>query len=260
MREKIGVGITTYNTEHYLKTLYESIPHDNIDELVIVNGGDRYNGSYDKADVIQHCSNHYPSVCRNDCMRYLLARGCEHIFIIEDDMVLKDKNVFDKYINASKKTGLKYFCFVSTSDGSGKPFNRTPNTTIDYGNIKIDFYPNMCNEFTYHHKSIIEEAGMYDEQGRYGVWDAEDVYRYSKTNKAAPFWWFADIVNSDNLVMNNPETVSRLNEDGNRASRLEGDYKRFYERHGMHLVQVPRCSLPQVKEKLKKIYENSNRN
>ena len=77
--QKIGVGITTYNTEHYYNALYNSLPHNTIDELVTVNGGKEYAGRYD-SDWIQHRTNRYPSVCRNDCINFLLEKKCEHIF------------------------------------------------------------------------------------------------------------------------------------------------------------------------------------
>ena len=53
---KVGVGITTYNAEHYFKDLYDSLPMDQIDELVVVNGGKEYKGKYkddmDKINII----------------------------------------------------------------------------------------------------------------------------------------------------------------------------------------------------------------
>ena len=38
-KNKIGVGIVTYNSEDYFKALYESLPLAKINELVVVNGG-----------------------------------------------------------------------------------------------------------------------------------------------------------------------------------------------------------------------------
>ena len=97
---KIGVGIVTFNSENYYKDLYNSLPFDSIDELVTVNGGDEYNEKYKNSDWIQHNKNRFPSVCRNDCITFLLNKDCEHIFIIEDDMIIKNKNIFKKYIEA----------------------------------------------------------------------------------------------------------------------------------------------------------------
>lgn len=252
---KIGVGITTYNSEDYFKSLYETLPLDKIDELVVVNGGDSYKNEY-KANWIQHYKNFYPSVCRNDCLSFLLQRNCEHIFIIEDDMILKSSDIFDKYIQASKISGLKYFSYVSTSWESGTPGKRTPRLTVEYSkDVSISFYKNMCNEFTYHHKSCYNKVGLYDTMYR-DPWDIDMAYRESQQDYAAPFWWFADITGSDELIMNNPVAVSRLQgdrPDGSREERIQKEWQYFINKHGIMVNQIPDTSKEKVLVKLKKI-------
>lgn len=252
---KIGVGIVTYNSEDYYKALYESLPFDRLDVLVTVNGGDRYKGVY-KGNWIQHSENVYPSVCRNDCINFLLQRNCEHIFIIEDDMILKSPDIFDTYIQASKESGLKYFSFVSTSWESGEPNKRTPRLTVEYkNNVSISFYKNMCNEFTYHHKTCYNKVGLYDTTYR-DPWDIDMTYRESQQDYAAPFWWFADVTGSDDLIMNNPVAVSRLQgsrPDGSREERIQKEWQYFTNKHGIMVNQIPDTSKEKVLEKLKKI-------
>lgn len=252
---KIGVGITTYNSEDYFKSLYETLPLDRIDELVVVNGGDSYKNEY-KANWIQHYKNFYPSVCRNDCLSFLLQRNCEHIFIIEDDMILKSSDIFNKYIQASKISGLKYFSYVSTSWESGTPGKRTPRLTVEYSkDVSISFYKNMCNEFTYHHKSCYNKVGLYDTMYR-DPWDIDMAYRESLQDYAAPFWWFADVTGSDKFIMNNPVAVSRLQgdrPDGSREERIQKEWQYFINKHGIMVNQVPDTPKEKVLEKLKKI-------
>lgn len=255
---KIGVGIVTYNSEDYYKALYETLPIDKIDVLVTINGGDKYKNEY-KGNWIQHSENVYPSVCRNDCINFLLQRNCEHIFIIEDDMILKSPDIFDKYIQASKESGLKYFSFVSTSWESGEPGKRTPRLTVEYkNNVSISFYKNMCNEFTYHHKTCYEKTGLYDTNFR-DPFDIDLAYRESRQDYAAPFWWFADITNSDNLIMNNPNAVSRLQgnrSDGSREQRIQKEWKYFISKHQLHVTQIPDINKENLLKKLKQIKSN----
>jgi len=262
-KDKIGVGITTYNSEEYYKALYNTLPLDKIDILVTVNGGDRYKDEY-KGNWIQHSENVYPSVCRNDCINFLLQRGCEHIFIIEDDMIIKSPDIFDRYIQASKETGLKYFSYVSMSYGAGEPFNRLSRMIVEYtNNIKISFYHNMCNEFTYHHCTCYERTGLYDTNYR-DPWDIDFAYRESLQHYASPFWWFADITDSDHLIMNNPNATSRLQTerpDGSRQERIQKEWEYFKQKHNILVKQIPDSSKEQVIEKLKQIKnESSNRN
>jgi glycosyltransferase involved in cell wall biosynthesis len=254
-KNKIGIGIVTYNSEDYFKTLWNSLQGCRYDELVVVNGGNKYEGTYE-CGWIQHNINYYPSVCRNDAVNFLLNRGCEHVFLIEDDMIIKDKTIFQKYIQASKESGLKYFSYVSTSWESGLVGSRTPRITVNYKNdVSIAFYKNMCNEFTYHHSSCFEKAGLYDTQFR-DPFDIDMAYRESQQDYCAPFWYFADIVNSDDFIENNPNAVSRLQADrpdGSREQRIQEQWELFIKKHNLHVTQIPNVSKDVLVKKLKAI-------
>jgi len=254
-KEKIGVGIVTYNSEDYFKTLYESLPLAKIDELVVINGGNHYKENY-ACHWVQHNTNCYPAICRNDAINFLLNRNCEHIFIIEDDMIIKRPDIFDEYIKASKETGLKYLCYTSMAWESGPIGNRTPRLTVNYkNNVKISFYKNMCNEFTYHHKSCYEKVGLYDTQFR-DPFDIDMAYRESQQDYAAPFWYFADIADSDLYIENNPVAVSRLQADrpdGSREQRIQEQWQLFIKKHGIMVNQIPDIPQEDVIKKLKNI-------
>lgn len=257
IKGKIGVGITTYNSESYFKTLYDSIPHNKIDELVVVNGGKEYKGKY-TADWIQHTENKFPSVCRNECIKHLLDKGCEHIFIIEDDMIIMNDDIFDEYIKTSQESGLKYLCFVSTSDGAGCKGSRTPKIVIEYPNTKVAFYGNMCNEFTYHHASVFSNLGLYDENLR-DAFDVDMAYRESKLDHSSLFWWFADIVNSDNYITNNPVAISRLQTerpDGARKDIITDIWKYFKTKHGCNVWEITDKGVEALKFKLKAVFDS----
>jgi glycosyltransferase involved in cell wall biosynthesis len=255
--EKIGVGITTYNSESYFKTLFDSLKDDNIiDELVVVNGGEPYKEIYN-CDWIQHYKNRFPSICRNDCISFLLNKDCEHIFLIEDDMIIKNIDIFKKYIEVSKITGLNYFSFVSMSSEAGSPGNRNPVLQVNYKDSHgVSFYQNMCNEFTYHHKSCFLKCGLYDGKMR-DLFDADMVFRQSIANpNVAPFWYFADITDSDNYIENNPVAVSRLQADrpdGSRADLIVDTMHYFTNKHGIVLNSINCKTKEEVIEFLKNI-------
>jgi len=252
---KIGVGITTYNSEKYFKALYESLPLSNIEELVVVNGGNQYEGKY-ACHWIQHNQNYYPAVCRNDAINFLLNRECEHIFIIEDDMIIKNSNIFKKYIETSKISGIKYFSYVSMSWDSGSPYKRTPKLSVNYSkDIGVSFYKNMCNEFTYHHHSCFLKNGLYDTQFR-DPFDIDMAYRESQQDYSSLFWWFADIKNSDEYIENNPDATSRLQTerpDGSRQETINNQWKLFFKKHGLTVNQIPEPTEKELLNKLKTI-------
>jgi glycosyltransferase involved in cell wall biosynthesis len=254
-KEKIGVGIITYNSEEYFKTLYESLPLAKIDELVVVNGGNHYRENYG-CHWIQHNTNCYPSVCRNDAINFLMNRDCEWIFLIEDDMIIKRPDIFDEYIKASKESGLKYLCFASIAWHSGPIGARTPRLTVNYKNdVAISFYKNMCNEFTMHHRSCFEKVGLYDTRFR-DPFDIDMVYRQSQQDYCAPFWYFADIKDADLYIENNPNAKSRLQSDrpdGSREEKLQEQWEIFIKKHGKHVSSIEDYDHTFLIEKLKKI-------
>lgn len=253
--DKIGVGIVTYNSEDYYKSLYNSIKDIKIDCLVTVNGGNPYTNKYTE-HWIQHDTNKYPAACRNDAITFLLQNGCTHLFIIEDDMIIKRKDVFERYVQTSQVSGLKYFSFVSTSWDSGTPKQRTPRLVVEYSkDISVSFYKNMCNEFTYHHRSCFDKVGLYDTQFR-DPFDIDMAYRESQQDYASPFWWFADITDSDMYIENNPVAVSRLQgarSDGSREQRIQEQWGLFVKKHRLMVNQIADRSKEDVIKKLKQI-------
>lgn len=248
---KKGLVITTFNREDHFKTLYDSIPFHKVDIVVVVNGGEIYTGKYPNVQWIQHEKVKFPSVARNDGIKYLIDHGCDYIFVSEDDMIIKSENIFDEYINASKLTGIEYFCFASYAWDAGPVGSRTPRIKVQYSpDVMISFYKNTTNEFTFRTKRVIEDIGYYNEQFK-NIFDIEWIYRISKSNYTAGFWYFPDIANSDDLIMNNPDAESCIDPKGNRWATLQPTYDKFKSIHGLHIHEIPLPSQSEIIEKLK---------
>ena len=89
--DKVGIGIVTYNSSCRLQTAISNIP-EYLEHVVIVNDGTPYDMNVygDRFDIIQHVKNKGVAGAKNSAMRYLYGKGCEHIFLMEDDIVIKD--------------------------------------------------------------------------------------------------------------------------------------------------------------------------
>lgn len=112
MSQKIGIGLVTCNAVEKLKQSSVTIP--DLDHFVIVNDGIPYDPSVypSNAHVIQHDKNYCVAKSKNDAFRYLLDNGCEHIFIMEDDVLIRNVHVFEEYIRASEVSGILHLNYA----------------------------------------------------------------------------------------------------------------------------------------------------
>ena len=169
---------------------------------------------------------------------------------------IKADEYFNNWTRKYHKSCLKYFSFVSTSPYAGEPYKRTPRLVLQYTkDVSISLYQNMCNEFTYHHITCFQKTGLYDVNFR-DPFDIDMAYRESQQDYTSPFWWFADITDSDKLIKNNPIAVSRLQAnrpDGSREQIIQKEWGYFLKKHKIMVNQIPDTSKEQVLEKLKSI-------
>lgn len=269
----IGVGIITKDRPHYLKSLLESLKpcQDQINELVIVNDGKPLDMELSKGEWILNEKNLGVGKSKNKAMRHLLDKGCDYIFIIEDDMVILDKDVFQKYIEAYKVSGIHHFNY-----GPGSPFNRkqdiqfdlhnrhelkqdsepNPKMILDYKNCKIALYEHTVAMFSFFTKEVLEKVGLIDEEF-YNAWEHVDhTYRIIKAGYHPPFWWFADIANSENYIREAEGAI----DNSSIASKSEEWQKNVYggreiykRKHGHYPNQPPFVSQDEVIKKIKEL-------
>ena len=127
--EKIGICVVTRNRREYLETCINSIINLlTYDHIVIINDGDTA-FTYKSIPTINNKENLGVGKSKNKGMRYLLNNGCDHIFVIEDDIVIKDSTVLQKYIEASKASKILHLNYAL-----GTPFNRKQKTSFDLYN------------------------------------------------------------------------------------------------------------------------------
>jgi len=166
--KKIGIGCITCNRPEFFKKCIDSIP-ENIGDIVVVNDGQPYSSSSypDKIkEVIQHTINKNVGISKNEALRWMIQKDCSYLFLIEDDMIIKKSDVFEKYINTAAKSGL-----FRLSYGYHGPANKTkegkpnPREIIDYGDgIEVAFNLHSVGSFCLFHKGIIKNIGYMDER------------------------------------------------------------------------------------------------
>jgi len=288
MSQKIGVGIITCNRPQYLKGLLDSFPQESgINELIVINDGEPlseelpYVGKdYDFSHVawLQNEVNLGVGKSKNKALKYLYDKGCDYIFLIEDDMIILDSTVFDQYIDASKVSGIQHFNY-----GPGSPFNRkqtiqnfdlhnrhllsqdtepNPKMILDYKTCKIALYEHTVAMFSFFTREIIEKVGYIDEQF-YNAWEHVDhTYCIIKAGYHPPFWWFADLANSHELLTEAPGAIdnsSIANKSDQWEKNVYGGRELYLKKHGHYPNQPPYVSKEQVIETVKKIKNDYSR-
>jgi GT2 family glycosyltransferase len=265
----------TYNAEDRIKQSSITVPSW-VKHFVIVNDGTPYDeNSYPKnAHIIQHETNQSVGGAKNSAIEYLLNQGCEHIFIMEDDVLIKDENVFDKYIQTSLHTGIKHLNYGlqgpanrkgaqgfetleerAEQDVTGDP---NPREIVRYSDdIEVSLYPNSVGAFSYYQREVLEKIGGFDRFYK-NAWEHVDhTLEAFKNGYTTPYWWFADINKSweylediENCIENSTIAKSDQWKENNKRGFLY-----FKQKHGYGPVEVPNMTKEDLHKVLTNLYQ-----
>lgn len=274
MKEKVGVAIVTCDRPDFLRELTDSLNNcNNIDELVVVNdGAPIIDFNLSKGILLNNPGNLGVGKTKNRGMQYLLDKGCDYIFVLEDDILIRDPKVFEQYITSSKVTGIQHFNF-----GPGTPFNKVqtienfdlhnrnqlsnsskpnPRLIIDYRDLQIALYQHCAGLLSFFTRDILLEVGLNDERF-YNAWEhVEHTYRIILAKGHPPFWWFADIHDSTKYLDVQSNAIEKSCTSKNKEEWFENIYKGreiYKNKHGFYPNMGPQSSQQDVISSLKSI-------
>jgi hypothetical protein len=280
MNNRIGLGIVTYNAPEKIKQSAFSV--SGVDEFVIINDGRPYSADcYPQgAVVIQHPENLKVAQTKNDALKCLMDKGCEHIFIMEDDVIIKDQRVFEKYIAAAAASGILHLNFAYQGPYNFKTqinkekkeglldriFNEKeavpdPLVFINYDETNSIALHRACvGAFSYFHRSVIENTGYFDVFFQNSWEHIEHTYRIVKDGFHPPFGWFADIRDSQNYIGNIENCMEKssiaTDPQWKKNSVLGEEY--FKKKHGFGPTKIPKTNERGLMASLSGIYNNRN--
>lgn len=282
--ETIGVGITTCNRPKRLSMLLESLTETNpIDHLVVVDdsGADTSEtptlSTFTESTVwIKNAENRGVAYSKNKCLERLAACNCDYFFLIEDDMLVKDPTVFERYIQAHKLSGIHHFNY-----GPGSPFNRVqtipfdlhnrhlldqtsepnPRLIVEYdADTKVCFYLHTVAMFSFFTKKCLHEVGLLDEQF-YNAWEHVDhTQRIAHAGFHTPFWWFADIWDSTDYLSEQPDAINEstiANNSETWAKNVMDGREKYKLKHGFYPNHAPNATEEEVLQFLRTIRNSS---
>ncbi len=276
---KIGIGVITYNRPDYLKGLVNSlVPCEKIiNKLVVINDGGKVpEWQLPFGKWINNKKNCGIAISKNNALKYLLEKNCDYFFLIEDDMIIKDLNVFEQYIEASEVSGIQHFNY-----GPGSPFNRkqtiqnydlhnrhlldeksepNPYMIVDYGSCKIALYQHTVAMFSFFTKRLVDEKLAYMPEDYDRCWEHVDgTYQIIKAGYHPPFWAFADLANSHFLIEEAPNAIqnSSIAKDRDEWMQKVLEGREIYKKkHGHYPNQIAQPTKEQIIKSLKTIKKN----
>ncbi len=235
----IGIGVVTCNRGDMLHKLLKSINSCNWAEFIIVNDGDD-RLEIDGYNYYIHNNEENLGVCKskNIAMKHLLDKGCDYVFIIEDDMLILDDGIFDKYIQTYKETGIHHLMF-----GYHGPANKNgvsggvphPRKIIDYGNVQVALNLHCVGAFCFYTRKSLEAVGLLDEEfDKNNFEHVEHSYRLAKAGYSTPYWWWADLANSLDYIEEQAcsEVSSSIRRGDEWHDKIRWSAKLFEKKHG----------------------------
>lgn len=200
----IGIGIVTCNRPEFLEKLLDSIPTTMHKDIIIVNDGTTpIESNRGLGRSIHNVANLGVAQSKNLCFEWLLKMEYEHIFIIEDDMLIKNPDVFNEYIKASEITGLEHFMFAyhgPANKGNVSKGPPEPRMIIEYDGISISLNMHCVGSFCYYSRNCLKEVGIFDPNFNNAFDHVSHSYELAKAGFTTPYWNWADIANSYDFI------------------------------------------------------------
>ncbi len=253
--EKLGVAIITYNAVDRFSECVASIPSF-VKHLVVVNDGTPYDvGVYpEHALVLQHPKNRGVAAAKNSAMRYLYGLGCEHIFVIEDDVILHNPEVFAAYIKASMVSGIKHFNYAlqgyanARRDHEDRLVHPMPKYCVEYDDVLICFYARCSGPLMYMHRDCIDAVGYLDERFVNMHEHVDYTKRIIDAGLHPPYWYFADVGNAHHYDSDGSWfRRTTIDKTGDYDQRMAGADIYFKEKHDGHTPEtIPLASYEDV--------------
>lgn len=257
--QKIGVGIVTYNRKPGLLKLYQSLPRELIDALIVVNDGDGYS-ELDTLDCVVHHneSNQGVGCSKNTALRYLLSQNVDHYFLIEDDIFIKDPSVFYRYIELSQKTGIQHFNFSQHG-----PLNRLEDGTpryqklVEYEGFSMPLFPACVGAFCYYSAHCLETVGLMDEFYYNAMEHIDHTMLIVKAGMHPAWYFFPDLHHSEDYLGDEGWTLEQSTHAGNPTyrARVKVANAYFHQKHGELPKELLKADFDVVKKQLKLIQQ-----
>lgn len=177
----IGIAVITHNRPEAFSVCLNSIQATNPDaELIaVLDGSDAgYDfGSLDSYSHIEPGGN--IAHAKNTALEILMDFGCEHLFLVEDDMEVLNPIIWEGYITAGRRAGHEHL-----SLGHGR-LNLKPKSVAAY----TQYWRNYSAGLSYYTANSIKVGGLFEERMVNAFEHVEHTLRLAKFGFCPPYGW-----------------------------------------------------------------------
>ncbi len=212
MGHRIGIAVITCNREDLFRRCASSLPA--VDRVLVVNDGAEYDSSSypgTVSEIVQHRRNLGVGRSKNEALQLLLDGDCDHLFLCEDDIVIADQRILERYIHAAGLSGIHHFNYgyhgPMNKNATGNPAPRLRREYHD--NTTVVLNRHLVGAFSYYTQEIIRRVGLMDTFYRNAYEHVDHTYRIIRSGGHPPFGWFADIEGSDKAILDLDPSLER---------------------------------------------------
>ena len=252
--EKVGVGIVTCNRKDSFKALFDKVKSCGaVDVIAVVKNKDFDYGDYAPHNLIdgdrEQCATILEDVgvgfCKNTCLRMLLEKGCQHLFLVEDDMVIDNLDVFSEFIKTAKHFNLGHLNWNTLPNLAES--NQT-QVIEDSEGFKLDITRRLCGCFSYFSAEALNDAGLINSKDYVNALEhAEHAYRMGIKGWTTPFNAFASVHGADKMLRNIGEGSSTMDVHSQLYSdRCKAAVQAFNKEYSVYMAYLPHPSLSDV--------------
>jgi GT2 family glycosyltransferase len=211
---------------------------------------------YSGLDSYTSDKNYCVAHSKNVVFKELLKRGCDHCFVIEDDVAILDPRIFERYIKLSEVTKIQHFNFGYHGPANKKDGCPTPRLLINFSksNIEIAFNLHCVGAFSYYSKNCLETVGLMDEKF-VNAWEHVDhTYKIIKADMHPPFWWFADYADSHKMIkeLACSEVNSTIRSRSDWKKNIQEGLDHFFTVHGCAPISIPQTNVQAIQDFLRR--------
>lgn len=268
--EKTAIGIITCNRPEFVNKLIDSID-ESVGAIYLIDSSDtktKINSSHKLKEHIYLDTKPTPvGRAKNRALREMRHSGYDYLFLIEDDVVIKNNSVFQVYIETAAESGLwagqlSYGGHGGKAGGNIKK-DGTPNIIelVEYDTKSVALYPQSFQAFALYHANIFKLIGYLDDYYVNAVEHLDHYYLAFLRGLGNYFWYFPDIENSwdyiEDIDSEHSDSVIRKDPEWNNNVQLALAW--FRKKYSFIPTGIPKANREKVMERLKFLEDSYSR-